>query len=270
MKSLEPDGKTAMSDTNTMRLSGSPNFRDVGGYLTKDGRVVRRGMVFRSGDSARLSGADAEALRALDIQLIIDMRSEKERLSSVSRWPLGAETEVIETNIRADLRANNQSLSQILHDDPTPNGARHMMQVTYEILPDACGPSLEILFRHLANGKAPTLFHCTLGRDRTGVVAATLLKVLGVPDSTILADYMMTNERLDADATRKTAKEFLWASYGFEANAEMLDIVSLVRQKNFETSLKFVADKYGSAESYLAAFGVDVDLLDAVRRRLLE
>ena len=259
-----------MPDISALRLFGSPNFRDVGGYQTKDGRFVRRGMVFRSGDSARLLDADAEALRALGIQLIIDMRSEKERLASASRWPLEAGTEVIETNIRADLRADNKSLSQILHEDPTPNGARQMMQVTYEILPDACGPSLEILFRHLANGKSPTLFHCTLGRDRTGVVAATLLQALGVPAPTILADYMMTNERLDANETRQTAKEFLWRSYGFEADEEMLDIMSLVRQQNFETSLKFIEDKYGSPENYLAAFGVDADLLKTVREKLLE
>ena len=75
-----------MPDISALRLFGSPNFRDVGGYQTKDGRFVRRGMVFRSGDSARLLDADAEALRALGIQLIIDMRSEKERLASASRW----------------------------------------------------------------------------------------------------------------------------------------------------------------------------------------
>jgi protein-tyrosine phosphatase len=253
-----------------LKLVGSPNFRDIGGHQTKDGRFVRRGMVFRSGDSARLSDADIAALRELGIKLIIDMRSEKERLASASRWPVGPETEVIATNVRADLRADNQSLSQILHDDPTPNGAAHMTRVTYEILPDACGPSLEHLFRNLAGGTAPTLFHCTLGRDRTGLVAAVLQHVLGVPYPTIVSDYMLTNERLDAGATRKTAKEFLRVSYGFEASREMLDLVSLVQQQNFETGFKVIEEKYGTLKNYLAAFGVDADMIEAVRQRLLE
>jgi protein-tyrosine phosphatase len=259
-----------MTDPIVPSLAGMPNFRDIGGHATTQGRTVRRGLVFRSGESARLTTDDIDALSALDIRLIMDLRSEKERMASPQRWPLGVETELIETNIRADLRADNQSLSQILHDDPTPAGASLMMRITYEALPDACGPSLGLLFERLANGRAPTLFHCTLGRDRTGLVSAMLQHVLGVPYPQIAADYLKTNQLLDTEETRNTAREFLRTSYGFEADAETLDILSLVRLQNLETSYRVIAEKYGSPENYLSAYGISDDLLEVLRQRLLD
>ena len=116
----------------------------------------------------------------------------------------------------------------------------------------------------LAVTDAPTVYHCAAGKDRTGVVSAILLGVLGVPDEVIVADYAATQENLDAIIDR------LMSTEGYQNMLSALPPDTLHAEP--ETMLTFLArmcDSYGSMAGYTLAAGVPEDGLDRLRTRLL-
>lgn len=258
-----------MIDAMGIRLAGAPNFRDVGGYLASDGRRVKRGQLFRSGDSGCLTQQDVDAMTRLGVKLIVDLRSDKECKANEIRWPIG-DAEFIAANILADLRAGNQSIIDLLQQDPTPRGAGIMMETTYSVLPHALGPTLaQIARRIVEDDKLPVVFHCSIGRDRAGITAAMLLFALGVPRDTVIADYLRTNVYIDAPFIREVTKNYL-VRLGTELDEETLDILTFARIEHFHAALRTVSVEYGTVTNYLDAIGIDAMTRTALQARLLE
>jgi hypothetical protein len=155
------------------------NVRDLGGLVTSDGRTVRRGLVFRADGVHRLDGDDLEAARAMGLRTVIDLRTEAE----VGRGRFPADRYPVAWHHLPVLR-------RIWSDDELVAGtdAAEFLRDRYlDMLADG-GPSIAAAITLVADG-APALFHCAAGKDRTGVVAAVLLGLLGVPDDDIVADY---------------------------------------------------------------------------------
>jgi protein-tyrosine phosphatase len=260
-------GSASMS---TIALTGAPNFRDLGGYRTADGRVVKRGVLFRSGESSRLTAADVAQLRRLSPRLIIDLRSNRESEGLEVRWPVTPDTRVIAANILADLRAGNRSLIELLTRDPSPRGASAMMETTYQVLPPVLSAPLLQLVRHVADDDMlPAIFHCAVGRDRAGITAALVLHALGVPRNLIIADYLRTNVCVDAAVIGEMTRTYL-KRYGVELDEETIDILTYARIEHFHAAFRTIAVEYGSADEYLRAIGIDAPLVARLRERLLE
>ena len=161
------------------RLEGAPNFRDLGGYHTRDGSRVRRGQLFRSQSLAYLTDADVDALHDLGVQLVCDLRSDGERRRSPNRLHPQFDGERLEIGIDADLRANGNPFLAAIASDPTPAAARRVMLSIYSDLPNA----FAVIWPHLIDGllereRLPALIHCTAGKDRTGFACALLLLAL--------------------------------------------------------------------------------------------
>ena len=133
-----------MGDNSTTLLQGSPNFRDLGGFITADGHRVARQRLFRSGNLARLTEDDFEVLRRIPLRTVVDLRSELEAQHYPSRFPdaLGIAMVSVITNPYA--RAGGSEYKQILLDDPTPRGALKTIEATYILLPEACGAGLKV------------------------------------------------------------------------------------------------------------------------------
>jgi protein-tyrosine phosphatase len=254
----------------TLLLEGSPNFRDLGGYPTQDGRRVRHGLVYRSGDSSALTGKDIERLRALAPRAIVDLRSNVETAMSQIRWPIGKDTEFVAANILADMRAGNRSLTDLLLADPTPHGASRMMETTYAVLPHALGPTIARIAKFIVEeDRLPLIFHCSVGRDRAGITAAMLLHALGVPRDTMIADYFRTNLHFDAESIREITRTYLGRGR-VVFDSETLDILTFTRIEHFHAAFRTVAVEYGSVDAYLDAIGVDAAMREGLRERLLE
>jgi protein-tyrosine phosphatase len=171
-------------------LQGGRNFRDLGGYMTSDGRQVRWGRLFRSGSMVDLTAADYAYLSSLGIQVICDFRSTEERDQEPIRWS-GANPPAMIARNYANASSSQGSLFAGNPDGPT---VRLRMAKLYETLPYDHIESYRLMFSKLAAGQAPLAFNCSAGKDRTGVGAALLLTTLGVPWTTVLGDYTLTND----------------------------------------------------------------------------
>ena len=173
-------------------LVGAANLRDLGDLTTTDGRTVRTGRLFRSGHLCDLADPDRATIEALGLRTIVDLRRPAE--VDLRPHPDLSGVEVVGVSVSSDDNEFAVVANAMLDPAAEPLGPDHITgyfrtQVTDRI--DRYRPVFDVATdpdRH------PLLFNCTAGKDRTGVVAAVLLRILGVVDHAVLADYLLSNE----------------------------------------------------------------------------
>jgi protein-tyrosine phosphatase len=169
-------------------LQGAANFRDLGGYKTKDGHEVKWGKVYRSADISKLTDADLQVLRDKHITTDVDFRGHQESAAAPDK--LNPNTDYILCPAGSDSLNNSMMKGMMAHRN---NGdsliTSFYKNTTY--LKDRYKPFFDKLI-NLPDDQS-LLFHCTAGKDRTGIGAALFLYSLGVPYNTIVEDYTATN-----------------------------------------------------------------------------
>ena len=252
-------------------FAGVENFRELGGYQTADGRRVRHGLFYRSGALCEITlPQDQQLFDSLGIQVVCDFRSSQEREVN----PDPRFDKIVYHGLSAMWDKNGNELNF----DPrsmTTMTAEQLMETTstvsskYESMP-MDNPAYKILFNEIADGHFPILFHCSAGKDRTGVAAALILKMLGVPRETIVWDYMHTND------CRPRATRYLEGVYrekykDYPQLEALTGVLTGVRQNLIETSLNAVDAAYPSMEAYLQdQYGIGPRLLAEIRSACLE
>jgi protein-tyrosine phosphatase len=175
----------ALADGRHISLAGLYNLRDLGGYPTAGGGTIRWRTLYRSDGLHRLDRDDLAVLARLNLHTIVDLRSEIE----VENAPSAVAGLPARTAQRPLLSGDLMGLPQEL-------GAIYRYMVSER--GDAIGAAVKEL---CAPGALPALVHCSAGKDRTGIVIALVLAVLGVPDELIAADYSLSAAYLDPDST---------------------------------------------------------------------
>jgi protein-tyrosine phosphatase len=241
-----------------IRLEGCFNFRDVGGYPTAGGRRVRWRRVFRSDGLHALTAADVRALREeVALAQVIDLRSPSE-LRSEGRGLLGEEP--VEFH-HVPLFDGDAAAATPRPAEPEGPPAAMTLADRYVLLADFAADRIARVLATLAAAPGPAVFHCAAGKDRTGVVSAILLGLLGVPDEVIVADYVATRESLDAIVDRLMSLE------GYRAMLAALPPDTLhANPETMVVLLGHLRARWGSLADYARAAGLD----DAVRTRLID
>ena len=237
-------------------LDGCVNFRDLGGYPAENGRQLRWRLLFRSDALHALSDPDVSRLRGeLALTDIVDLRSTFE-LNSEGRGPLGDEpihfhhTPLFDGDPGAGDRSAMAEMSL---------GDRYlgMMEMARDKIASVVGI--------LARAEGGAVYHCAAGKDRTGVISAVLLGVLGVPEELIVADYALSGERIDEIIERVMSMK------GYHNTLhEMPEDTLHAHPESMETVLVGVADRWGSMEGFLLGGGLAQSELDRLRAKCLE
>ncbi|CAN7183741.1 tyrosine-protein phosphatase [Phenylobacterium sp. LjRoot225] len=242
-------------------LEGGRNFRDLGGYVARDGRRLKWGRLYRSGSMAALTEAAYVQLAELGVRVICDLRTTSERETSPVDWRKVPNLSYWARDYDlsfGDLRA------VIASDLPTAEQASAAMVTAYRELPFEQAPAYGELFRRLADGEAPLVFNCSAGKDRTGVAAALILQALGVPEETIVEDYLLSNLAYDRAASATAAA---LAHIDPEVTAAILG----VDDRYIRAALAAIDDAHGSVERYLQdQLGLTGDALGRLEAHLLE
>jgi len=245
---------SARPDQAPALLEGASNFRDLGGLPAGPGARVRTGLVYRSDHLGRLVPADRERLRALGVAHSVDLRGSAERVLTPYELPgLTVEHLGIEPTVVRRLQALQAAGRAVGRAE-----AVTVMNDTYRDFVSLHAPVFGRLLARLAGHQAPLVFHCTAGKDRTGVAAALLLGVLGVHRDDVMADYLLTNERYRREARLEDA-----------APAEVLDVLWSVQPVFLQTAWACIDERFGGLEAYLAGpAGLAPALQDRLRERL--
>jgi protein-tyrosine phosphatase len=244
-------------------LASADNFRDVagpsGGYPTQDGRRVRPGVFYRA-NGLRLSDEDLELVSGLGLRVIHDLRRADEVETHPDREVPGARWQHVDVlGVAADDALGFTDGAQ----------TRAMMEAVYRdfVHRESVRSALARVLRDLATEPLPQLFHCTAGKDRTGWVSVLLLHLAGVEEETVLADYLLSNER--TAASRARYERLIRERLG-EERVAVLQPVLTVTPGYLALALSEVADAYGDLDGYLRdGLGLDDAALGALRERLV-
>lgn len=257
---------------NVPLLAGAPNFRDMGGYSTRDSRRVRLGHLYRSEGLENLTPGDLEVVRGLGIRLVCDLRSAQERAHLATLWPQGTAVQMLHMDVSADVRAGNAAMATALRDNPSAEGARQAMLISYRHFPEAFAPHLSMLFGRLsATDGLPLMFHCAAGKDRTGFLAALVLAVLGVPEPSIVDDYLLSARYWSGPRGEASIRQVLTVLFGAAPDDVVIAPLVRVERQYLAAAFDAIVERYDSVERYLETVaGVGAKQREALKNMLLE
>ena len=201
------DGDEQLVAERLLPLEGAQNFRDLGGYPTRNGRSVRWGAVFRSDSLAALSAADLAYLDRLGLRLVCDFRGDAEVAEEPNPFAGRPECEYSRHPL-GDVSVQPAEWRRRFESGDFADIDASWLTRSYRGMIDGSGPALGGVFRRLAREDGlPAVLHCTAGKDRTGVTAALLLLLLGVPRELVVEDYALT-ARFTGDRIRAAERFF--------------------------------------------------------------
>ena len=251
-------------DARLVELEGATNFRDVGGYRTSDGRTVRTGLVYRSDSLQDLTPGDVRRLLELRLGEVLDLRSVRE-VETFGATPLTEHgVERHQVGFFREPLPTPDPAAPGAHSIP-PSGDHAAVAARYLELLEQAKPALRRAFTEIAEAERhAVVFHCTAGRDRTGLTAALILSVLDVDVETIAADYQLTERYLRFPEHRLAKMRALFGDRIALAQGTPATPAGVMR-----LTLSGLAERYGTPIEYLREAGVDGDIVSALRGRLL-
>lgn len=245
----------------------SSNFRDIGGVVAADGRVVRSGLIYRSGTHADPDADEAAMLTDAGIVLVCDLRTESERSHAPNSWFGARDVRLLECDLLGAIPLADTPW-ELLRTDASPAGGRAAMLSLYSAFPAAAGSCLASILRQVAAGNIPLLIHCTAGKDRTGFVAAMMLAALGVSHDAIERQYLESAGRITAAATAASRTMFR-EKLGTDIDEAAIRVMMGVERDFIAAAFAVVDRDYGGIDGYLRRFGVDDATRTAFAERLL-
>lgn len=231
----------AIVSERQLAVKGQPNFADLGGIVTMEGRSVKWGKIYRSGELSGLTDEDVAYMASLKLDAIIDFRFPAEKEEAPDKFPSGVDTIPIPV---ADGSYDESTIIRWLMTGDTEAFDTMLVHVN-RILVTEEQKSFEEFFNYIEEGKT-VLFHCTKGKDRAGFAAAMFLSALGVDRETIIDNYLNSNDYL-SEITEATINYVI--SKGL--NGELLRPILEVRPEYIQTAFKIIDNEYGGVESYL-------------------
>jgi protein-tyrosine phosphatase len=256
-----------MERERLVALEGALNWRDLGGYPTADGRVTKWDCVYRSDGLDQLTDADLDVIADLGIKLVIDFRVDREVDESPSRLPDHPNLRSQRLPIGGDEVEGKSVIETIRAGELTAYTADDMAAV-YERLLEEFAPVFGEVIHHAGDrANHPMVFHCTAGKDRTGLMAMLLLGALGVSDDDIVTDYELTTHYRSNKRLLVLAPELEKVGVDVEAVRPFLTAQAPV----MAATVARLRRDHGSIEDFLLArAGVDPATLDRLRSALLE
>jgi len=258
-------------------LDGQANFRDLGGYQTIDGRRVKWGEVYRSGELPRLNDEDVTKLEDLDIRTVVSFLTEKEIAArGPDRLPGGT------VEVALPMEAGNLGDLTVVVNEARKTG--DFSQVPPDINPDIhrrlmveAGEYYAALLREIADpASRPLVFHCSHGIHRTGTATAILLSALGVPWETVREDYLLSNtyRQEEIDHRLGQLRDLYAESNGIppdEVDTTNMDAFYVLQPAYIDAALEQAVEDYGSMEAYIRdGLGITDEEVERLRAQLLE
>lgn len=249
-------------------ITAGVNFRDVGGYPTQDGRTVKWGQVYRSGAINHLSAEGVADLSKLGLRLVYDLRSADEQPDNPDQLPDNPRPRYIHSPLNDPSKINRVRALWALYAQ-RDKISDLLLDGYVRVAIDKNALVLGSILRSLADGEnRPILVHCTAGKDRTGIVIALLLSLLGVPEELIVADYALSNlwhahfaERVNTD---------LAILKRLRLTAEDISPILIANPDTLKAMFAHIRQKYGSVTTYVTDFaGLDVATIERLRHDLL-
>ena len=254
-----------------LALEGVENFRDFGGYATASGKRLKSGRLYRSASHGKATDADLEAIAALGIGVVVDLRRPEERTRDPSRRHPAFAAEVIHNDLGEE--DDDSWVTHVSSADLSEASFRDYMIGYYAEAPFK--PRMVDLysryFEVLARADGPVLIHCAAGKDRTGILAALTHHLAGVHRDDLIADYLLTNDEERIARRLPQMIEYVRELAGRTPPADAMRVGMGVDTAYLDTAFAAMTRDHGGIDGYLAdALGVDSEKRRRIEAQLIE
>ena len=256
--------------TRKLPFESIENFRDFGDYGAGQ-RRIRKGVLFRAAHQAEATDADLEAMAALGITLLVDLRRPNERERSPGRRWEGFAAELIENDQGQE--HDDPWVEFIMSSDLSPQAFIGYMTDYYREAPFVARhvDLYSRYFQSLGRTEGAALIHCAAGKDRTGILAALTHHIAGVHEDDILADFLLTNDPGRFERRIPHMRQMILDGTGKVASDEALITALGVEQHYLETAFAAIHEAHGALDAYLQdVLGVDARTRAAIEAKILE
>lgn len=248
------------------------NIRDLGGFKTKDGRYVRKGLLIRSSALAFFDEEELKPVRRLGLKSILDFRSEKGAKKNPNPPLEGAEyfNKCAAFQHFPDDLNSPKELASLIFDEDQAGNITDVLVSSYTASLAFSNEAYRFMFDRLLMGKAPLLIHCSNGKDRTGVAAMLILLALGVSEEDAKADFLRSNE------SRKSVIDGLMKKYEILSSRSdnarsFLTMIGGVLPESADMMMSEILERYGTYENYMEKeYGFDEEKLKKLKDMYLE
>ena len=265
-----------MAITNISQMHPEMNFRELGGYEGADGRTIKHGLIYRSAALGEATEEELEFIKGMGLRYILDLRSAEEEEELPEPVIPGAAQVRISGALDANDRELNLSPANMLRIlmnprrvDPDPEES--IIAALEEIYTSLAfkNVSCNEVINQLEAGNVPMLFHCTAGKDRTGIVAMVIMMALGVSDDDIVENYVLTNEHMQSKIENKLVEHPIMSKIG--AVELLYRGTEGVIESFGRRVLSEIRQEYGTIDTYLAKeYGLEGERLQNLRDQYLE
>ena len=252
------EGASLVLTVRDLGLASDPNLRDIGGYRTADGQWVKMGVVYRS-QALSLSSTDLATVDQLGITADYDLRTTAEIAASPDVVPAGATY----TNLNV---LGDTSVTSISGVTSAAAAEAYMQEGERDFVTDATATTaFGALLSGIADGKGAALYHCSAGKDRTGWATAVILTLLGVPESTVMQDYLLSNQYYFDSAAVQAMLNAMPAAEA-AVYTPFMEVESSYLQAGFDQ----VKTSYGTMYDYaVKGLGLSPQTIQKLRAKLL-
>jgi len=236
---------------NLVQFNGLYNFRDIGGYKTNNGGIMKKGVLFRSDELSRLSEKDIELFKRLEIKLICDLRTDQERKSKPSKIKSEQGIEIVNISIQDKSQEFTRfEFFKFLVSKSNSIDFKSIMNDMYHNMAFInCNKLNEVITLLSIQNNLPALIHCTGGKDRTGFISALIQLLVGVPYHVVMEEYLYSNYLIEPKM-KKVEKMIKWMSL-FQVSSERIKPMLEVRREYLDDVYNIIIKEYGDIETYL-------------------
>ena len=261
-------GESVILAERQLSLEGSPNFRDLGGYESRDGRRLKWGKLYRSGKLSTLSELDRKYFKRLGVTLVCDFRQVIEQELEPTLLAAGDLKQLASLPVAPGSSAN---FIDNLHNGiiAVEDAAGFMEDINRDFVANQL-PQYAEMFQLLLAGDQQLLIHCASGKDRTGFGAALILDVLDVDESSIVSDYLLTNSYLPVEQEVARLSGELTDKTGAAVPEHVLRPLLEVRPEYIKACFEEIRKRYESREHFFeTALELDSNKISRLKDRYL-
>lgn len=226
------------------------NFRDIGGLKNRDGATVKWGMIYRSDNLSQLKKREFEKFNSLGIQTVFDLRTPGEIDGKEDNLPKNVayiHSPIVKDS--ADVLASIKG--QVIKGQITEEQSLQFMIDLYASIVSDNIPELRKMIDQALHANAPVLYHCSAGKDRTGIVTALILSILNVDRETIVNEYLLSDyyrrEKLEGILKKAKAAKVIIPRLSIGAIQNFMD----VDERYINTAFTIIDTKYGGIDNYI-------------------
>ncbi len=226
------------------------NFRDIGGITTKDNRTIQWGKIYRSGHLNKLKKKDFQKFENLGISTVIDLRTDREINKKPDNIPVGLTYHNYQAYDDSE-DMFSKTRKDVIKGRISPEVSNELVQEFYGLyVTHDIAKVREILHTILENNES-TLFHCSAGKDRTGMVGAILLSILNVDRDVIINEYLLSNNYREDDVAKRMKLAKFGKVFFHKINYEVIENFSWIKPEFIQAMFDEIDKQYGSMDNYI-------------------